>query len=106
MKPHHALAPALVGWYLVVPPDSTVPHSVDSAAPLSRWSVITKFDTADSCKQALTGLQNKNHDPANPDAVDKLRRFKKRQPADPERARARVNDAACIAGDDPRLKSK
>jgi hypothetical protein len=104
MKPRHAAALALVGWYLMVPPDSTVPHSVDSAAPISRWSIITNFESADTCKQALTELQNKNGDPAKLDATGRLRRFQKRQPADPALARARVDHTACIATDDPRLK--
>jgi hypothetical protein len=38
MKIRHAAAPLLMGWILMVPPDSTIPHSVDSAAaiPLAR----------------------------------------------------------------------
>ena len=106
MRFRHAAALALVGWYLMVPPDSTVPHSVDSAAPISRWTIVTNFEGADTCKQVLTELQNKNGDPAKLDATGRLRRFQKRQPADPELARARVDHAACIAIDDPRLEEK
>jgi hypothetical protein len=106
MNLRHAAAFAMVGWYLIVPPNSTVPHSIDSTAPVSRWTIITKFAGGDSCKQALTELQNKNGDPANLDATGKLRRFKRRQSADPELGRARVSNAACIASDDPRLKQK
>jgi hypothetical protein len=106
MNLRHAAALTLVGWYLMMPPDSTVPHSVDSTAPISRWSIITDFDSADTCKQALTELQKKNSDPAKLDATGRLRRFKKRQPADPELARERVDHVACIASDDPRLKPK
>ena len=103
----HAAALALVGWYLMVPPDFTGrPHSIDSAAPISRWTIVTSFNSADICKKALTELQNKNGDPAKLDATGRLRRFQKRQPADPELARARVDNAACIATDDPRLKEK
>ena len=106
MRSRHGATLALLGWYLMVPPDSTVPHSVDSAAPISHWSIITNFESVDTCKQALTELQNKNGDPAKLDATGRLRRFQKRQPADPELARARVDDAACIDTDDPRLKEK
>lgn len=106
MRSRHAATLAFLGWYLMVPPDSTVPHSVDSAAPISHWSIITNFESVDTCKQALTELQNKNGDPAKLDATGRLRRFQKRQPADPELARARVDDAACIDTDDPRLKEK
>jgi hypothetical protein len=106
VKPRHAAALALVGWYLMVPPDSTVPHSVDSAAPMSRWSIVTNFESADTCKQALTELQNKNGDPAKLDATGRLRRFQKREPADLGLARARIDHASCIATGDPRLKEK
>ena len=105
MNLRHAAALALVGWYLMVPPDFTGrPHAIDSAAPISRWTIVTSFNSADICKKALTELQNKNGDPANLDATGKLRRFQRRQPPDPELARARVDNAACIASDDPRLK--
>jgi rRNA-processing protein FCF1 len=106
MKPRHAAALALAGWYLMVPPDSTVPHSVDLAAPISSWSIVTNFESADTCKQALTELQNRNDDPAKLDRTGRLRRFQKRQPADPELARARVDHASCVATGDPRLKEK
>jgi hypothetical protein len=105
-KPCHAVALALVGWYLMVPPDSTVPHSVDSTAPISRWSIVTDFDSAGNCEQALTELQNKNGDPTKLDRTGRLRRFQKRQPADPELARARVDHATCVTSDDPRLKGR
>jgi hypothetical protein len=98
----HAAALALVGWFLMVPPDFTGrPHSIDSAAPISRWTIVTSFNSADICKKALTELQNKNGDPAKLDATGQLRRFQRRQPADPELAHARVDNAACIATDDP-----
>ncbi len=106
MNPRHAVALALVGWYLMVPPDSTVPHSVDSAAPISRWSIVTNFESTDTCKQALTELRNKNGDPAKLDATGRLRRFQKRQPADLELAHARIDHATCIATGDPLLKEK
>jgi hypothetical protein len=106
MRFSHAASLALVGWYLMVPPDSTVPHSVDSAAPISRWSTVTNFESAETCKEALTELQNKNGDPAKLDATGRLRRFQKRQPTDPELARERVDHATCVASDDPQLKEK
>jgi|SRR5208282_1544255 len=106
MRSRHAAALAVVGWYLMVPPDSTVPHSVDSAAPISRWSIITNFESADTCKQALRELQNKNGNPSKLDFTGRLGRFQQRQGADPELARARVDHATCVATDDPRLKEK
>ena len=107
MRSRHAAAHALSGWYLMVPPDSTVPHSVNSVTPISHWSTIAKFESADPCKQVLTELKTRMVIPAKLDATGRPRRFQKRQPADPELATyARVDDAACIATDDPRLKEK
>jgi hypothetical protein len=58
VKRRHAAALAFVGWYLMMPPDSIkIPHSVDSAAPLSRWSIVTSFDTSASCEKALAELR-------------------------------------------------
>jgi hypothetical protein len=77
MKPHHAAALALVGWYLVAPPALPYdPDKVDESAPLSRWDVLTKVDSESQCeaeKARLTGTPL-----------------------------GRV--AKCIVGDDPRLK--
>lgn len=97
-------------WCLMVPPDSKVPHSVESSAPVVRWSIVTRFDSADSCKQAVTAL--KNGDKLAAVRLDRLqffiRRFLRNQSSDPdpERARARVDAAICIATDDPRFKEK
>jgi hypothetical protein len=104
MKGRHAAALLLMGWILMVPPDSTVPHSVDSAAPLSRWSKIAEFDNEGDCRRGLAALNSKTPDFAAPlDPTGELRRFKKRQPADPQLAHARVSNATCIASDDPRM---
>jgi hypothetical protein len=104
MKPCHAAALALVTWHLIVPPVSTAPHAVNAAAPLSTWSIVTDFRNADRCKQGVAELRNKNGDVASLDATAKLRRFQKRHPTDPERARQRAGYASCIASDDPRFK--
>ena len=48
MKPRHAAALALVGWYLMVP--QLLPNgSVDFKAPLSQWYQIGGFDSAAAC---------------------------------------------------------
>ena len=54
MKPRHAAALALVGWYLMVPPPvihSSVP--VDTDAPLSKWGIFSAHDSAADCEQTL-----------------------------------------------------
>ena len=106
MNCRHAAALALIGWYLIVPPDSTVPHSVDAAAPISRWSRVATFESADDCKRTLMQLQGQSRDLTQIDKTGKLRRFKKRQAADPELARSRVDHATCVATGNPRLKKK
>src|ERR1017187_9471451 len=97
-------------WVLMVPPDSTVPHSVDSSAPVLRWSVVSRFDSADSCKQVVTALKNGDKVLASRDLdpLGRLTEFLSHQRDDPdsERARARVDAAICIATEDPRFKEK
>jgi hypothetical protein len=45
MKPHHAAALALVGWYLMVLPTKDA-NGIDPSDPLPRWVVLRAFDTA------------------------------------------------------------
>ncbi len=103
----HFAALAFVGWFLMIPPDSTkVLHSVDSEAPLSHWITVANFPTSESCEKALAELQDKNQDPVELDTTGKLRRFQKRQPPDPALGKARAINAGCVASDDWRLKGK
>jgi hypothetical protein len=55
MKPPHAAALALVGWYLMVPPfQGTSPENarVNANAPLNQWQKWAGFDSAKECNQA------------------------------------------------------
>ncbi len=58
MKLQHAAALALVGWYLIRPP---LPHlnahdsHTDTAAPLSRWTVVRTFPTKKECETQRGG---------------------------------------------------
>jgi len=102
MKPHHAAALALVGWYLMMPPQPLLPKPIDpnaapyspgalpytvgapdDDAPISQWSIVEPFDSAAECKAA---------------ADDLLRKY-----AHDKGALAAVHHARCIASDDPRL---
>jgi hypothetical protein len=85
MNLRHAAAFALVGWYLMTPPDSaTAPHYADTEAPLARWiGSNVYFDKLKSCEKTLAELQNKEQDKELIWASSK-----------------------CIASDDPRLKEK
>lgn len=103
MKIGHAAPLLLTGWSLMVPPDSTVPHSADPATTTSRWSHIVESAHAIDCRRAaVVALKSKHPEfPAPLDPTSKLTRLNKQQPADPQLAPARVSNATCIAFDDP-----
>ncbi len=97
MKPRHALALALVGWYLMAPPYGDTRPNI----PLSEWVVEHVFDSAQECDEVYHRWRSINEKVAEagtkPDpALDKLT----------------VGEiwvygqAECIASDDPRLKEK
>jgi hypothetical protein len=52
MNLHHAVALALVGWYLMRPPLPDLnAHAIHkNTAPLSRWTVIGTFLTQKECE--------------------------------------------------------
>jgi len=103
-KSRHVAALALVGWYLMMPPDSAkVPHSVDSDVPLSHWIVVATFAASDDCEKALADLQKTEQDPISLDKTGKLARFQKHDEA---LGKARAVNAACVESDDFRLNGK
>jgi hypothetical protein len=103
---HIVAALALVGWYLMMPPESAkVPHSVDSDVPLSHWISVATFATSDDCEKALADLQKTEQDPIELDKTGKLQRLRKRE-SDPALGRARAINAACVESDDFRLNGK
>jgi hypothetical protein len=90
VKPRHAAALALVGWYLMTPP----PDNVN--APISQWDVGASYDSADQCTRDLNAILSTA-------LARGTKRIKAGLPVlndDPERR------AQCIATDDPRLKEK
>ena len=100
MKPRHAAALALVGWYLMMPPEN-FPSSDEpiSTAPLEQWHVWHSFDAADECERFKLSEENRLW-------ATVLRA----EPYTNAQTFARVFhlemvDAECIASDDPRLKS-
>jgi len=108
MKSRHAAALALVGWFLMVPPNKK------DDAPLSEWFVSHSYGSAQACQIA----QNKSRDQATAkqktydEMTDKQRRDLEhnQQALDQELTDSEKFDAAfhsaCIASDDPRLKEK
>ncbi len=98
MKPRHAAALALVGWYLMMPPippkGSTPMVGVDAQAPLSKWTVSSGFDTAAACHVAHGKLLDDAAKLGNPKELEVIR------------IQVAMADSQCIATDDPRLKEK
>jgi len=105
MKLSHAVALALVGWYLMIPPIEfgsqaiTSNVHVSSDAPFSKWEMSGSFDTAKECDAARLAIGS---------------------PSDSRHQLSGGNDAAqvvheksflelakrysqCVATDDPRL---
>jgi hypothetical protein len=98
MKPRHAAALALVGWYLMMPPLMPPPgrrvagqaHMVQwtTAAPLRDWLIVDIHDSASECRNGIKDHHAIAVKTGGPE-VDKY-----------------VDAFQCIAADDPRLKSK
>jgi lipocalin len=100
----HFAALAFVGWYLMMPPDSTkIPHEVEPESPLTHWITVASFDTEEKCEKALADIQNNDQDPVTLDKTGKLKRFQKNDAA---LGKARAVNAGCVASDDFRLKGK
>ena len=55
MKPRHAAALALVGWYLMAPPSHQVAGQKElwTSAPLANWSMLGMFDSEADCKRGV-----------------------------------------------------
>jgi hypothetical protein len=51
MKPRHAAALALVGWYLMVPPVIPHSHDPDLYGSKSKWSAYGPFSSQDECER-------------------------------------------------------
>jgi hypothetical protein len=114
MKPCHAAALALVGWYLMTPPPLQPSWSTslwshlrfktylddpdyvpwpDTKAPIGRWQVLGRFDSEAEC-QAELDKQREEH-PYSPGL------------SEDERGLTFYfwsQSSACFAGDDPRLR--
>jgi hypothetical protein len=82
MRPRHAGALALVGWYLMTP----LPGRPE--LPVEKWAHVDSFDTATECREA--GYQRQRENAASSDPI----------------RRNLAGNWECIASDDPRLKEK
>jgi hypothetical protein len=92
MKLRHAAALALVGWYLMMPPASSLdPDSSTylAKAPLSQWKTVKRFDSKLECEEQAEGFHL----------------FAKQEPNSQDWARNPRSYAECVSTDDQRLKS-
>jgi hypothetical protein len=96
MKPRHAAALALVGWYIIGPPvrqPKTEPY-LDEHAPYSEWKILRTASDQAQCEYGRVVLiQN---------LQDELTKFGNQIGPWAEQ----WFQAECIASDDPRLKPK
>lgn len=95
----HAAALALVGWYLMLPTphDSTLRYV--PRLPLSQWTVIQSFDSADDCEEI--------HARGEAKTKKDLHKVKDPDTASPAgRLAFLYTQAECVATDDPRLREK
>jgi hypothetical protein len=102
MKPGHAAMLALVGWYLMLPPELNEPHRYDLDAPLNKWEIVGTFDKALDCQKAFSAELPFPDDWKGARLIDDFGLF----PNDPVMVRvaqSREARAKCIASDDPRL---
>ena len=130
MKPCHAVALALVGWYLMIPPVSELPSIDDGsirASLLSAWNGNT-YNRAATLGQAMNTMSNGDEEPVFSSAwitmwsfdtlddcktamhktilaFDQIKDKKLSELSTSEAQRAiRFAASNCIESDDPRLK--
>jgi len=83
---------ALVGWCLVVPP-SIDSRGVATQAPLSKWTKLGTFDSAEDCDR---------------ERIDEMTRLEHAagQGQAGNQSLLAIQNAECVATDDPRLREK
>jgi hypothetical protein len=99
MKPRHAAALVLVGWYLMMPPPYG-PKTNPGAAPLGQWTVFGRYDSARECSDERTKMIRVQSMALLSDLVEGV--------SDANRPSLSLDfkHAQCIASDDPSLKEK
>jgi len=127
MKPRHAAALALIGWYLMAPPMDQQTHKVKLDAPLSEFMVWKSFDTARECEadknkdsdsnlaklkaddaKVLTLMKEENALPAVPVTSERRELWHEEEALRNESDMLLMTGLGltCVEADDPRLKAK
>lgn len=84
---------AAVSWYLMAPPFHAVSNSTvvwDASTPLSEWTRVDSFDTAEECLDELHSLY--------------FKKYKGRELTPEEKGF--VKSFECLASDNPRLRPR
>jgi hypothetical protein len=92
MKPRHAAALTLVGWYLMQPP------RMDATVPLNQWLIRHRFDSIAECEARLHKLNEVLSSSAYQARLGSLSLG-----SEVERGSFAVRNSKCIETDDPRL---
>jgi hypothetical protein len=98
------------GWLFMVPPIDRETFEVEASAPLGRWSILERFDTAEDCEQELSQIVAHVHDRTW--LAEKEKEYKRLSPGAPLRSgtselvRKTFEAAKCIRTNDPRLEEK
>lgn len=99
IKLRHAVALALVGFYLITPPvtESGLGISVDPHLSLSMWDIQGTFDTKEDCEKQRAKLKEDNPEPTGP---------WHRGDANRNSQALALRNGQCVSTGDPRLKKK
>jgi len=107
MKPRHAAALALIGWYLLAPPIAHDPGHwrPKMMAPLNQWIVANSFDSASECEKRLAEDNEKAENPRSLASItEQMNDMGGGHVWDSDDLLKEMVNEHCIASDDPRLK--
>ncbi len=104
MKPRHAAALTLVGWYLMLPPAT----GQKTSTPISEWRITASYDSAAECEIAKAkGLDEAIKAYRHPQAaIEKYNPPEKMSSVEIQTLGWQFANDACVSTDDPRLKGK
>ncbi len=103
MKPRHAAALALVGWYLMMPPilDTGGPGIDAPDFPLTSWTVVESYDSATACQKAKAVYPKRARRELKERLQDQTYNWRMSAIALLE---DQLKHLSCVSSDDPRLK--
>jgi hypothetical protein len=106
MKSRHAVALAIIGWYLMVPPVASTGR-VDASEPLWKWWKFQIDASAQECETFLSELQQGRVTEADWEVSKRAALELGHTPTlNPEEMQKRNLESLCIEEHDPFLKEK